>query len=194
MQTFLLHENHQITARMLDYKRLGKQRLESTQLMDVLLRKAGLLVDGKSGWDNHVAVGYWYRENDSLNFLPALIQYTDVMIAEWINRGYKNTIDTSKWKQIVAENQDKFQLNPNAGLWNEKIDLIIESHRARVLQKDTNYYMAKFLEFDIPVPENWENMEYNWMRFTDKQVKELKQGKLFIEDFQMYRKELVTNG
>jgi hypothetical protein len=175
MQTFLLSDNHTLTAQLLDYKRLGKQRLECTQLMDVLLRKAGLLNDGKTGWNNHVAIDYWYDEKNKQNYLPALILYTDVMIAEWVKRGYNNTLEINKWKTLVKIHPNLF----NFGLppWTTNSEKIIESHRARVLQKDENFYFAKFVEFDISVPENWQQMEYIWMRLTQAQAKKLTNSK-----------------
>lgn len=183
MQTFLLHTDHHITAKLLDYKRLGKQRLECTQLMDVLLRKANLLQDGKTGWNNHVAVEYWYTAIK--NCLPYLILYTDIMIEEWINRGYKNTIDTTKYKEIISKNANLFRFDES--IWRTYENDVIVSHRARVLQKDFDYYSKIFKENNISIPENWENMEYFWMRPTEKQIKELKQGKLIKQGIQLYR-------
>jgi len=60
---------------------LGKQRVESRQILNVLL---GEII--KVGWANHPCVKMWKGYEDTLKL------YHDIMIAEWIKRGYKNTM------------------------------------------------------------------------------------------------------
>lgn len=169
MQTFFITNDNSYTAKLLDYRRLGKQRVEAIQLLDVLLRKAGLLNDGKKGWSEHVAVYNWYSEEG--NWLPSLIDYTQAMIDTWIARGYKNTINLDKYRDYVKNNPTLFRYdNPP---WMQKEAEVLISHRARLLQKDTPYYMEVFLNNNIPIPENWESMEYVWMKElkTKKKIK-----------------------
>lgn len=81
MQTFVPLANFYETARCLDYRRCGKQRVEAMQLINI--------IEGKSkskAWKNHPAVGMW---RDYLNCLKV---YHDTMIDEWVRRGYKNTM------------------------------------------------------------------------------------------------------
>jgi hypothetical protein len=159
MQTFLIDKDLQNSSQLLDYRRLGKQRVEAIQVADVLLRKAGLLNDGKKGWINHVVLSYWYNEEG--NWLPALLDYTQVTIDEWISRGYKNTIDLTKWRNLVGQYPYLFRFdNPP---WAKYADEIILTHRAKLLQKDTVYYMNTFMEHNIAIPFNWQNMEYKWL-------------------------------
>jgi len=81
MQTFLPFPDIRATARCLDYKRLGKQRVETKQIHDVV---SGIRTTG--GWRNHPAVNMWRGYPD------ALALYHNAMIDEWVARGYRNTM------------------------------------------------------------------------------------------------------
>lgn len=80
MQTFLPYANFQATARCLDYRRLGKQRVECLQIINVLSGKS-------SGWKNHPAVKMWRGYTDALKL------YANHILHEWIERGYKNNME-----------------------------------------------------------------------------------------------------
>lgn len=71
MQTFLPYPDITLSAAVLDYKRLGKQRVEAMQILNAL---AGL----KRGWTNHPAVRMWRGYEDGL------AAYHDACISEWI--------------------------------------------------------------------------------------------------------------
>jgi hypothetical protein len=73
MQTFLPYPDFAQSARVLDTKRLGKQRVEAYQLV-------------RGQWHNHPASKMWRNYKDSL------IRYMNTMITEWTSRGYKNTM------------------------------------------------------------------------------------------------------
>ena len=66
MQTFLPFSDFVKSAKVLDWKRLGKQRVE--------------------GLRNHPIVKMWTGYDDALKL------YTNAMIEEWIKRGYNNTM------------------------------------------------------------------------------------------------------
>jgi hypothetical protein len=80
MQTFLPLADFRDSLKALDYRRLGKQRVEAMQIVNTL---TGL---STRGWINHPAVKMW-RKN-----VPALMYYHDLAIEEWIRRGYRNTM------------------------------------------------------------------------------------------------------
>ena len=61
MQTFLPHSNFRKTARYLDYRRLGKQRVEAYQILNVLTGKSK-----GNGWKNHPAVKMWKGYENAL--------------------------------------------------------------------------------------------------------------------------------
>lgn len=80
MQTFVPYgTDFYATARCLDDKRLGKQRVEAYQILRALLNET-------HGWKNHPATKMWY------GYEQGLVIYTQVMCAEWTGRGYQDTI------------------------------------------------------------------------------------------------------
>lgn len=81
MQTFLPYPDFRRTARCLDPKRLGRQRVEAYQILRTL---SGISM----GWSRHPAVRMWS------GFELALSAYMNEMIAEWIRRGYRNNMFT----------------------------------------------------------------------------------------------------
>ena len=117
MQTFLPVADFKQSAKILDYRRLGKQRVEARQILNAL--------QGKSkGWINHPATKMWR------GFEPALEQYLREMILEWKSRGYKNSME------IPAENQ--YDLPKWFGDEN-----FHAAHRSNLLRKKSEYY-SKF--------------------------------------------------
>jgi hypothetical protein len=79
MMTFVTSSNLVDCAHSLDYRRLGKQRVEAYQILRTLRGHS-------HGWKNHPAVKMWRGYDD------ALALYMNAMIDEWIARGYKNTM------------------------------------------------------------------------------------------------------
>ena len=91
VNTFMTSASLQECARNLHWKHLGKQRVEAYQLWRTLKGKGRLLPDGTDGpptkgWIHHPATLAWQGHT------CALAMYTNVMIQEWIDRGYKNTM------------------------------------------------------------------------------------------------------
>ena len=116
MQTFLPYPDFHETARVLDDRRLGRQRVEAYQILRVL---AGMT----RGWVNHPAVKMWK------GYEWALKKYHNTMITEWVNRGYNNTM-----KKFYV-NEDKVELPPFIGQKS-----FHASHRSNLLRKDAEYY------------------------------------------------------
>lgn len=79
MQTFLPYEDFQETARVLDYRRLGKQRVETWQLLRAINGEA-------KGWANHPAARMW-RGHEAL-----LAMYGYMICSEWVRRGYNDSM------------------------------------------------------------------------------------------------------
>ena len=79
MQTFLPYISFSQSAKCLDYRRLGKQRVEAMQILDTL--------EGRSkGWANHPAVLMWKRYEEALKL------YFNCISREWVERGYKHNM------------------------------------------------------------------------------------------------------
>ena len=134
MQTFLPYPNFEQTAKCLDWRRLGKQRLEAKQILDILLNRTN-----KKGWRHHPCVAMWR------GYELALQEYYNTILREWISRGYNNNM----YFEFVTYHNDKdyairirsdprehpeFCLPP----WlNEQF---CASHRSNLLRKDSKWY------------------------------------------------------
>lgn len=132
MQTFLPYPDLQQSVRVLDYRRLGKQRVETFQVLNILLGRTLT-----KGWRNHPVTLMWQ------GYEPALQLYQNYTIKEWIDRGYKNTM---QYEEIVC---DAIIMPPWFGL-----EELHRSHRSNLLRKDYEYY-SQF--FDEP-----SDLEYYW--------------------------------
>ena len=119
MQTFLPYEGFRQSAQALDYKRLGKQRVEALQIHNIV---SGKRTTG--GWVNHPAVKMWQ------GYENALAVYHNTMIDEWVDRGYNNNMP-----KLPVDNY----LIP-AWLGDERLH---SSHRANLLRKDADFYSTK---------------------------------------------------
>lgn len=126
MQTFLTDLDWRVTARQLDYKRLGKQRVECKQILNALgyaVAENGALVatTPSSGWRHHPCVAMWRGSHE------ALAEYMRIMVEEWIRRGYQNTM-----------------LYVKPGLWTPPPwyadERIYASHRSNLLRKKPEHY------------------------------------------------------
>lgn len=129
MQTFLPVPNFIESAKVLDYRRLGKQRVECYQILRSLSGES-------SGWKNHPAVRMWegYEE--------ALRQYQRAMILEWINRGYRNTLSIPVSNSYVLPKwfgDDSFHA----------------SHRSNLLRKNPVWYGQWGWKEPNDIPYKW---------------------------------------
>ena len=134
MQTFLPHESFEKSAQVLDWRRLGKQRVEAHQVLNVLLGRTET-----KGWVNHPITRMW----DS--YEPALQLYFNLCVEEWVNRGYNNT--------MVLEDVPE----PGGILYPHWLgnDLLHSSHRANLLRKDKEYYSKFCWNEDSTNPYCW---------------------------------------
>ena len=143
MQTFLPYESFEKSAQTLDWRRLGKQRVEGMQIINAITGKKRK--DGKpyKGWINHPCSVMWK------DYVPALKHYTNVFIQEWINRGYNNNMEFYDTGKIIMPDW----------IGNEKFH---SSHRANLLRKDYEYY-SQFGWTESPEkPYVWHDKEKLW--------------------------------
>lgn len=122
MQTFLTHGSDFLsTARALDNKRLGKQRVESLQILQCLAKgEAG-------GWRHHPAVKMWKGYENSL------VIYSMMICNEWLERGF---VDTCR-DQIFAFYDSS--IDPISPPWLDSHALMV-THRGRLHIKDPIHY------------------------------------------------------
>lgn len=127
MQTFLPYSDFQKSAQCLDYRRLGKQRVETLQIMNALV---GL----SNGWSNHPATLMW------AGYEKSLLDYQYAIVGEWINRGYRDNVCMDKtifaFSTISKETKNEKWSDP-WWLGEENLHL---SHRSNLLRKDFNHY------------------------------------------------------
>ncbi|WP_394255316.1 MSMEG_6728 family protein [Pseudoclavibacter helvolus] len=147
MQTFLPYPDFAESASVLDRQRLGKQRVETLQVMKALT------VPGY-GWQQHPIVKMW------IGYERTLLDYQDAFCAEWVGRGYA---DTCAEKTLVvfeeaAESRgpDFRESGPPPWLGDEALH---ESHRSKLVAKDEQFYGAIF-------PEAERGLDYVWPGVT----------------------------
>lgn len=133
MQTFLPWPDFRASARDLDTKRLGKQRVETLQLLQSRLR--WLQGNKKSGWYNHPARVMWELHE------PMLAVYGLAVCEEWTLRGYKDScsdkiVDTLREIVVIGHTFNPFVFVPD---WFSEPRLF-ESHRAALLRKQYSHY------------------------------------------------------
>lgn len=136
MQTFLPYSDFNKTASVLDWRRLGKQRVEAKQILLTIDRG-----DEAKGWRNHPAVNMWR------GYEPALAFYGAVICLEWIDRGYNDT--QLEWFRDRIPNS-VIELPP----WLGDND-VHDSHKSNLLRKDYDYYSQYW-------PDLEPNLEYVW--------------------------------
>jgi hypothetical protein len=115
MNTFLPYPDFDRSARCLDDRRLGKQRVEALQILNALRR-------GHGGWIHHPAVLMWSGYEDALRL------YMNSCIREWISRGFVN-------RMPLAEVEHPVTLPPWLGDRG-----FHRSHRSSLLRKDPSFY------------------------------------------------------
>jgi hypothetical protein len=122
MQTFLPYPDIIKTAKCLDYRRLGKQRVEAWQIYCAI-------TDPDYGWQNHPSVNMW-RENKDF-----LLKYGIAICKEWIGRGYNDAM-LNRFENVVKISNIAESKKPQ---WFGLSDFHA-SHRSNLLRKDFEYY------------------------------------------------------
>jgi len=147
VQTFLPYADFTETARALDDRRLGKQRVETLQILRALTRE-------KYGWKHHPAVLMWRGH------LEALAAYGLAITAEWVRRGHADTcadkiLDDLAAAGVTRKPRTQKQLARARALpaWIGD-EALHRSHRSSLLRKDPEFYGARFDEPD-DLPYVW---------------------------------------
>lgn len=142
MQTFLPYSDFQKSLQCLDYRRLGKQRIEAAQILATL----GVLIKRPNGQyfkpthHNHPILNIWK------DYIDALKKYYNFSLDIWVKKGYNN-------------NLSKIHINTK----NIKYPSLIgyepfhQSHRSNLLRKKPEFY-SKY-NWDVP-----NNLSYIWKK------------------------------
>lgn len=140
MQTFLPYPTFLNSLAALDNRRLGKQRVETLQLMSALLMK--------TGWRNHACTRMWR------GYELALLEYQRVTHQVWESRSksfdscWPKTLDLyDTWGPKYGE---AYETPP----WLGDPELHL-SHQSNLLRKDKDFYGPLF-------PGVSDNLPYKW--------------------------------
>lgn len=137
MQTFLPYDSFKLSARCLDNKRLGKQRVECLQLLRALL-------EGNSRWLTHPAAKMWE------GYEGALLVYGAAICLEWDRRGFQDSC-LEKMNEVVGYHSVR-PLTLPPWLGNEEFH---RSHQSNLVRKLPGHYRQFFP--DVP-----DNLPYVW--------------------------------
>ena len=132
MQTFLPYPDFALSAACLDYRRLGKQRLEAFTILKILAGDSAA-----RGWRNHPATRMWRGSAESLG------EYFNAVLAEWIGRGYRNTMVFAPVASAPAQKP-----------WWFGLERFHAAHRANLLRKDPVHY-GRFGWKEDPAMDYW---------------------------------------
>lgn len=141
MQTFMPYADPQKTARVLDYRRLGKQRVETKQILMALTGET-------TGWINHPATKMWR------GYETVLCYYGMCMSTEWKSRGYVDNL--FPWfvdKLTELLDQEK---NFDGLPWFFSDAEFQLAHQSNLLRKDFEYYSKFFPGVPDDLPYIWE--------------------------------------
>jgi Pyrimidine dimer DNA glycosylase len=148
MQTFVPVPDFEESARLLDSPRLGKQRVETLQILRALE-----LPD--YGWASHPAVRMWRGRT------PALVAYGLAMVRVWQERGFADSTRTpiTEFAPDVA-GASQADLGA-AGLLPSWVgdEALHRSHRSNLIAKEPGFYRARFAELFGPEPDD---LPYVW--------------------------------
>jgi hypothetical protein len=143
MQTFLPYANPRTSAAALDDRRLGKQRVETFQVLRALTWP-------EYGWKNHPVTRMWR------GFVPALVAYGLACVDEWRARGRADATRAAlvefaggaepDWDVL----HDRGEVPPWVG--DEALHL---SHRSSLVRKDPAHYRPLFGDVPDDLPYVW---------------------------------------
>lgn len=133
MQTFLPYADLG-SVNLLDYRRLGKQRVEAWQVFQTL-------TGSSKGWANHPAVRMWIGHEG------LLARYGIACCEAWIDRGYNDTM-LDRFRHAAA------RWTYSEPLWWDN-EAFHSSHRSNLLRKDPDFYGRYGWDDDPAAPYIW---------------------------------------
>jgi hypothetical protein len=136
---------------VLDSRRLGKQRVEALQIMQVLL---GLRWDNArgvveryspKGWRTHPVVLMWQ------GYEGVLGDYQHAICTEWVRRGFNDTCHAKTVGLLRESGPGRSKDLPN---WLGQRALHL-SHQSNLVRKDPDWYGARFPGVSGDLPYHW---------------------------------------
>jgi hypothetical protein len=147
MQTFVPYADFQASARALDTKRLGKQRVEVIQIV------RALTVPGYA-WSQHPAVLMWKGYEEALG------RYGLTMCEVWLELGFGDTCAATIAADLtsfgISEIRGETELAAAGALPPWLFDVAVqESHQSALVRKDPEFYRKLF-------PDVRPDIDYVW--------------------------------
>jgi hypothetical protein len=140
VQTFLPYPSFARSAEALDPVRLGKQRVETFQLL-----RANTIPT--YGWRHHPAAKMWG------GYLPALVSYGLAMTDAWTALGRADTVRPQLLEfapQVDGVPQDELEMPP----WLGDPDFHL-AHQSNLVRKDPEFYRPRFGDVPDDLPYIW---------------------------------------
>lgn len=141
VNTFMPYSDFDKVAQCLDYRRLGKQRVEVWQIYRALTRQS-------TGWVNHPATKMWR------SYEAALLQYGIAMCSEWIKRGYNDTM-LPRFEEALKPYQGSVVLCPN-WIFDTQSQL---AYRSNLIRKDSAFYQHLWPDVSAGLEYTWGKLE-----------------------------------
>lgn len=148
MQTFLPFSDFAASARVLDQRRLGRQRVEALQL------QRAVTVPGY-GWRHHPAARMW------AGYEEALVRYGLEICAVWCARGFRDTCEATmradllQAKRItVVRTQEELTAADEVPDWLGD-EAVHRSHQSALVRKDPAHYRRFFPDVPDDLPYVW---------------------------------------
>jgi hypothetical protein len=148
MQTFLPYADFDRTARVLDARRLGKQRVETIQVL------RALTVPGY-GWRHHPAAAMW------AGYEEALVRYGLDICAVWCAAGKADTCAVTLTTDlrdtiglVAVRTQSELASAGELPPWLGDA-AVHRSHRSALLRKDPVHYGPYFADVPDDLPYVW---------------------------------------
>jgi hypothetical protein len=143
MQTFLPYADFAASNHVLDDRRLGKQRVETYQILRALTFP-------RYAWKNHPAVRMWR------GFVPALVTYGLASCDTWSGRGFPDRVRESLLTFTGGREPDFGCLRRTGQLppWFGRA-LLHESHQSALVRKDPLHYRPYFPDVPDDLPYLW---------------------------------------
>jgi Pyrimidine dimer DNA glycosylase len=147
VQTFLPYPDFEASARALDARRLGKQRVEGIQVI------RGLVVPGY-GWRHHPAVRMWQ------GYVEALGRYALTCCEVWVKAGRADTCAATIRTDLAGVGVEQVRSQAALGragalppwLGDEAFH---RSHRSALVRKDPDFYRPLFPDVPDDLPYVW---------------------------------------
>lgn len=148
MQTFLPYPDFAATARVLDRRRLGKQRVETLQV------QRALVVPGH-GWRHHPAVKMW------VGYEEALVRYGVEICAAWRELGFADTCEATMREDLASardvttvRTQEELAAAGDLPAWIGD-EAVHRSHQSALVRKDPEHYRQYFPDVPDDLPYVW---------------------------------------